>query len=127
VQYGYNSLASGLPLIRDGAIRAIGVTSKERMPQLPDVPSISEYPPLAQYELVNFFGLFAPAGTPDALMEKLHEAVSAALRDPALRAKNEEQGLLVQSMGAEESRRFVAAESDKFRRIVEDAKISVEG
>jgi tripartite-type tricarboxylate transporter receptor subunit TctC len=116
-----------LPLIRDGAIRTIGVTSKERMPQLPDVPSISEYPPLAQYELVNFFGLFAPAGTPDALVEKLHEAVLAALRESTLRAKYEEQGLLVQSMGAEESRRFVAAESAKFGRIVEDAKISAEG
>src|SRR4051794_37381691 len=127
VQFGYNSLASGLPLIRDGAIRAIGVTSKERMPQLQDVPSISEYPPLAQYELVNFFGLFAPAGTPDVLLEKLHEVVSAALREPTLRGKYEEQGLLVQSMGADESRRFVAAESDKFRRIVEDAKISAEG
>lgn len=127
VQFGYNSLASGLPLIRDGAIRAIGVTSKERMPQLQDVLSISEYPPLAQYELVNFFGLFAPAGMPDVLVEKLHEAVAAALREPTLRIKYEEQGLLVQSMSADESRRFVAAESDKFRRIVEDAKISAEG
>ncbi|MBX6373406.1 MAG: tripartite tricarboxylate transporter substrate binding protein, partial [Acetobacteraceae bacterium] len=61
VQFGYNSLASGLPLIREGKIRAIAVTSRERMPQLPDVPSVSEYPPLAAYELVNFFGVFAPA------------------------------------------------------------------
>lgn len=127
VQFGYNSLASGLPLIRDDAIRAIAVTSKERMPQLPDVPSIAEYPPLSQYDLVNFFGLFAPAGTPDALVEKLHEAVAAALREATLRSKYEEQGLLVQSMSADESRRFVAVESGKFQRIVDDAKITVEG
>ena len=127
VQFGYNSLASGLSLIREGAIRAIGVTSRERMPQLPEVPAVSEYPPLAAYELVNFFGLFAPAATPDGLVERLHGVVAAALREPGLRAKFEEQGLLVQSMGAEESRRFVAAESAKFGRIVEEAKITAEG
>jgi tripartite-type tricarboxylate transporter receptor subunit TctC len=97
------------------------------MPQLPEAPAVAEYPPLAAYELVNFFGLFAPARTPDTLVERLHGVVAAALREPALRARFEEQGLLVQSMGAEESRRFVAAEAAKFGRIVEDAKITIEG
>lgn len=127
VQFGYNSLASGLALIREGAIRAIGVTSRERMPQLPEVPAIAEHPPLAAYELVNFFGLFLPAAAPDALVERLHGIVAGLLREPGLRAAYAEQGLLVQDMGAAESRRFVAAESEKFRRIVEAAGISAEG
>ena len=127
VQFGYNSLASGLALIREGSIRAIGVTSRERMPQLPDVPAIAEDAALAEYELVNFFGLFLPAAAPDALVERLQGVVAGLLREPALRAKFAEQGLLVQSMDAAELRRFVAAESDKFRRIVEAAAISAEG
>jgi tripartite-type tricarboxylate transporter receptor subunit TctC len=127
VQFGYNSLASGLVLIREGKIRAIAVTSRERMPQLPDVPSVAEYPPLAAYELVNFFGLFAPAGVPEPIMARLHGIVAAALREPALRARFEDLGLVVQSMSLAESRRFVEAEAAKFGRIVEEAKITVDG
>lgn len=127
VQFGYNSLASGLALIREGRIRAIGVTSKERMPQLPDVPSASEYPPLASYELVNFFGLYAPTATPDAITDRLHAALAAAMREPALRGRFEEQGLLVQSMSRAESWAFQQAESEKFGRIVTQANITIDG
>ncbi len=126
VQFGYNSLASGLSLIQDRRIRAIAVTSKERMPQLPDVPSVSEYAPLAQYELVNFFGVYAPAATPEPVMQRLHQVISTALRDAELRNKFEGQGLLVQSMGLEESRRFVAAEAEKFGDIVRTANVTVD-
>ena len=127
VQFGYNSLASGLPLIREGRIRAIAVTSRERMPQLPHVPAVAEYAALADYELVNFFGLFAPAGVPEPVMQRLQSVVAATLRAPELRGRFEEQGLLVQSMGLTESRSFVEAESRKSGRIVEDAKITFDG
>jgi tripartite-type tricarboxylate transporter receptor subunit TctC len=126
VQFGYNSLASGLPLIQDGKIRAIAVTSKERMPQLPNVPTVAEYAPLAAYELVNFFGVYAPAATPEPVMERLHEVVSTALREPGLRNRFESQGLLVQSMSLAESRAFVAAEAEKFGEIVRTANITID-
>lgn len=126
VQFGYNSLASGLPLIREGRIRAMAVTSKERMPQLPDSPSVSEYAPLAAYELVNFFGVFAPAGVPDPIMQRLHEVIANAVREPDLRGRFEGQGLLVQSMNLEQSQAFVTNEAAKFGRIVDEAKITVE-
>jgi tripartite-type tricarboxylate transporter receptor subunit TctC len=127
VQFGYNSLASGLSLIQDRRIRPIAVTSKERMPQLPGVPSVSEYAPLAAYELVNFFGVFAPAATPEPIMERLHAVVSAAVREADLRARFEGQGLLVQSMSLEESRAFVANEAEKFGEIVRVANITADG
>ncbi|HYF09772.1 MAG TPA: tripartite tricarboxylate transporter substrate binding protein [Acetobacteraceae bacterium] len=126
VQFGYNSLASGLALIREGRIRVIGVTSRERMPQMPDAPSVSEYAPLAAYELVNFFGVFAPTATPEPIMERLHAVLAALMREPGLRGRFEEQGLLVQSMGLEESRRFVATEAEKFGEIVRVANITAE-
>jgi tripartite-type tricarboxylate transporter receptor subunit TctC len=127
VQFGYNSLASGLALIREGRIRPIAVTSRERMPQLPDVPAVAEYQPLAAYELVNFFGVFAPAGTPEPIMQQLHGMIMEALRDPGLRARFEEQGLLVQSMSLADSRSFLATESAKFGTIVETARVTVDG
>lgn len=127
VQFGYNSLASGLSLIREGRIRAIGVTSRARMPQLPGVPTIAEYAPLAQYELVNFFGVFAPAATPEPVLRRLHGVLDAALREPGLRGRFEEQGLLVAAMGLDESRAFVAREAEKFGDIVRRANITAEG
>ncbi|NGM20028.1 tripartite tricarboxylate transporter substrate binding protein [Roseomonas stagni] len=126
VQFGYNSLASGLPLIREGRIKAMAVTSKERMPQLPDSPSVSEYAPLASYELVNFFGVFAPTGVPDVIMQRLQDVIATALVDPELRGRFENQGLLVQNMNLAQSQAFVANEAAKFGRIVEEAKITVE-
>ncbi|HEY8613731.1 MAG TPA: tripartite tricarboxylate transporter substrate binding protein [Roseomonas sp.] len=126
VQYGYNSLASGLSLIQDRRIRAIAVTSRERLPQMPDVPSVSEYAPLAEYELINWFGLFAPGGTPDAIVERVYGAVAEALKVPELRGKFETLGLLPQPMSPTDYRRFVEAESQKFGRIVQDAGITVD-
>ncbi len=127
VQFGYNSLASGLALIREGRIRPIGVTSKERMTQLPEVPTVAEYPPLAAYELVNFFGLYAPTALPEPIADRLHDVVAAALREPGLSARYEEQGLLVQSMSRAESWAFQQAESQKFGQIVTQANITVDG
>ena len=126
VQFGYNSLASGLSLIREGRIRAIGVTSRDRMAQLPDVASVSEFAPMANYELVNFFGLFAPSGVPAPIMQKLHGIVLNAMREPVLRARFEEQGLQVQGFSLEESQRFMVTESEKLGRIVNEAKITAE-
>jgi tripartite-type tricarboxylate transporter receptor subunit TctC len=127
VQFGYNSLASGLSLIRDGRIRAVAVTSRERLPQMPEVPSVSEYPPLANYELINWFGLFAPGGTPDPIAQRVYEAIAKALQEPELRGKFETQGLLPQPMSPAEYRRFVTGESEKFGRIVRDANVTVDG
>jgi tripartite-type tricarboxylate transporter receptor subunit TctC len=125
IPMGYNSLPAALPLIKDGKIRPIGVTSKERMPQISDVPSISEH--LPGYELVNYFGVFGPAGMPQPIVEKLNRAVEAALKEPSLKSRFETLGLLPQSQTPEQAKAYVAAEAAKFAKIIVDAKVSPEG
>jgi tripartite-type tricarboxylate transporter receptor subunit TctC len=125
IPFGYNSLPAALPLIQDGKIRPIGVTSRERMPQLPDVPAIDEV--LKGYELVNYFGVFGPGNMPAAIVEKLNRAIEAALKEPGLRAKFEGMGLLPQSQTPAQAKAFVAGEAAKFEKIIIDAKVSVEG
>jgi len=125
VQFGYNSLASGLSLIQEGRIRAIAVTSRERMPQLPNVPTVAEYAPLAAYELVNFFGVFAPSATPEPIMERLHAVIAAAAAGE-LRPRFESQGLLVTGFSLAQSRDFVANEAEKFGEVVRIANITAE-
>jgi len=125
IPFGYNSLPAALPLIQDGKIRPIGVTSTERMPQLPDVPSISET--LKGYELVNYFGVFGPANMPASIVDKLNRTIEAALKEPTLKSRFESMGLLPQSQTPAQAKAFVAGEAAKFAKIITDAKVSVEG
>ena len=74
VSMSFTSLAAALPLIKAGKLRAVAVTSKDRMPQLPDVPPLSEGAPgLAGYELLNWFGMFATGGTPQPIVDRLND------------------------------------------------------
>ena len=82
VTMSFTSLAAALPLMQDGKLRAVAVTSRERMPQLPDVAPLAEAgPELKDYELLNWFGLFATAGTPEPAIARLNEVVNDGLRD----------------------------------------------
>jgi tripartite-type tricarboxylate transporter receptor subunit TctC len=81
---------------------------------------------LAKYQLENWFGLFAPAGTPDAVVQKLNAAVTQALKDPELAKRLQDQGGEPSPMSAQQFRDFIKAETAQFQRIVESAKITAE-
>jgi tripartite-type tricarboxylate transporter receptor subunit TctC len=126
VSMTYAGAAAMLPLIREGKLRAIGVTGRRRLASLPDVPALSEYPRLADYELENWYALFAPAGTPAPVLERLHAAAVTALRDPDVARRLAEQGSEPAPMEMREFAAFVARETEKFARIVREAGITVE-
>jgi len=126
VTMSFSSLAAALPLITAGKLRAVAVTSKERMPQLPDVPPLSEGAPnLAGYELLNWFGMFATAGTPPEIVDRLNGIVNTALADPVISEKLIVQGIVPRPMTAGEYKKFVDSETDKFGKIVQIANIKV--
>jgi tripartite-type tricarboxylate transporter receptor subunit TctC len=126
VTMSFTSLAAALPLMQDGRLRAVAVTSRERMPQLPDVAPLAEAAPeLRGYELINWFGI-APAATPDAIVARLNEIVTTALRDKAIAEKLEVQGIVPRIMTPAQYRGFVAAETEKFGKIVAQANIKAE-
>ncbi|MEP9375987.1 tripartite tricarboxylate transporter substrate binding protein [Aquabacter sp. CN5-332] len=126
VSMTYGGAPALLPMVKEGKLRPIGVTSRQRIPSLPDVPALSETPELASYELVNWFGLFAPAGTPAPILERLHAAATAALRDPTLIKKLEEQGAEPAPMSAADFKAFVDAETAKLTQLIRDADIRPE-
>lgn len=126
VSMTYGGAPALLPFIRQGKLRAIGVTSSERMKSLPTVPSLSETQDLASYELINWFGLFAPAGTPEPILERLHNAAVTALSDPALAKKLEEQGAEPSPMAQQDFLTFWRDETEKLAKIVRDADIRPE-
>jgi tripartite-type tricarboxylate transporter receptor subunit TctC len=126
VTMSFSSLAAALPLMQAGKIRAVAVTSRERMPQLPDVAPLSEGAPgLADYELLNWFAMFGTAGTPLEIVERLNGIVNTALRDPAVADKLLPQGIVPKPMKVAEFKAFVDSERTKFGKIVEQANIKL--
>jgi tripartite-type tricarboxylate transporter receptor subunit TctC len=127
VTMSFASLAAVLPLINGGQLRAVAVTSRERMPQLPDVPTLSEgAPELKDYELLNWFGMFAPAGTPEPIVNRLNEVVNGGLREKSISDNLIGQGIVPRLMTASDYRSFVAAETEKFGKIVAQANIKLQ-
>ena len=122
----YASLAAILPFIKEGRARALAVTSAQRLPALPDVPALAEHPGLEGYEVVNWFGLFAPAGTPQAIIDQLNAALRSSLEKPETRARLEGLGTLPSPDTPSEFAAFVSAETTKFGQIIEQAQIKEE-
>lgn len=126
VTMSFSSLAAALPLMDAGKIRAVAVTSKERMPQLPNVAPLSEGAPgLADYELLNWFGLFITAGTPQPIVDRLNGIINAALNDKAIVDKLLPQGIVPKPMTPAEYKKFVESETTKFGKIVQQANIKL--
>jgi tripartite-type tricarboxylate transporter receptor subunit TctC len=127
VTMSFASLAAALPLIQDGRLRAVAVTSRERMPQLPDVQTLAEgVPELKDYELLNWFAMFATGGTPEPVIARLNQIANTALRDKAIVDKLQVQGIVPRPMGPAEFRAFVAAEAAKFGKVIAQANIRAE-
>jgi tripartite-type tricarboxylate transporter receptor subunit TctC len=120
------SLGGALPFIKDGRVRAIAITSPKRSSLAPDLPAIAETKGLEKYSLENWFGLFAPAGTPPAVVQKLNAAVTQALKDPALVKRLNELGGEPTPMEPAQFKGFIESESARFAKIVTDAKITPE-
>jgi tripartite-type tricarboxylate transporter receptor subunit TctC len=126
VTMSFTSLAAALPLIQAGKIKVVAVTSRERMPQLPDIAPLSEGAPgLAGYELLNWFAIFGTAGTPPGILERLNGIINAALQDPGISGKLLPQGIVPKPMKVAEFKAFVDAERMKFGKIVDQANIKL--
>jgi tripartite-type tricarboxylate transporter receptor subunit TctC len=126
VTMSFSSLGAALPLIQAGEIRAVAVTSKQRMPQLPDVAPLRDGPGLNGYELLNWFAMFAPSSTPEPILSRLDEIVPKILEDPTIATKLDVQGIVPRPMTSTQLRAFVRSESEKFGKIIEAANIRSE-
>lgn len=124
VQLIFDNLPTALEQARGGSVRALGVTSPQRWPTVPDVPAIAETVP--GYESVGFYGISAPKGTPPEIVEILNKAVGEALKDPKLVARLTETGGIPRAMTPAEFGKLVADETEKWRKVVEFAGVSVD-
>jgi tripartite-type tricarboxylate transporter receptor subunit TctC len=124
VQLMFDNLPTALAQARGGSVRALGVSSAQRWPGLPDIPAIAET--VAGYESTVFYGMSAPKGTPSEIVAILNKAVNDGLEDPKLREQLAGLGGSPQPMTPAEYGRLIAEETAKWRKVVEFAGISVE-
>ena len=124
VQLYFGPVASSLPHIKAGKLRALAVTSATRSHVLPDVPTLDEY--LPGYELSAWYGLGAPTGTPPAAIDALNRAVNAVLSDPAFKTQLADMGGTPLPGSPAEFGRLIAAETEKMAKVIQVANINVE-
>ena len=120
----FDSLPSGIPHVRDGRLRALGVTSAKRSPLAPDLPAISETVP--GYESNTWFGLYGPKGLPAEVVAKVNAAVNQTLLDPEVKDKLFRLGIEPVGGSPADFSAMLASESTKWRKIIAERKITAD-
>lgn len=118
----FPSASSATPHIKAKRVRPLGVTTATRTEALPDVPSIAEAG-LPGYEATQWFGVLAPAGTPRAIVDRLHAEIVAALKSPDVVKQFSTQGAQIVGSSPEQFAAYIRAETQKWAKVVKAAGI----
>ncbi|KQZ98992.1 tripartite tricarboxylate transporter substrate binding protein [Achromobacter sp. Root565] len=123
VDFGFDTL-SGVPLIKAGKLKALAVSTAQRWHDLPDVPAVAElgYP---DFDISFWVGVFAPAGTPPAIVDRLNREIAAAAKDPAVRARLAAQGN-PSTQSPKEFRQKIADELKQNETLIKRANIKID-
>jgi tripartite-type tricarboxylate transporter receptor subunit TctC len=124
VQVMFSTPGSVINFVKSGTLRALAVSSAKRMDVLPDVPALAET--LPDYDAVSWAGIGAPAGTPAEIIDKLNRETNAVLADPKLKAQLADFGAMVMTGSPADFQKFIAAEIEKWGKVVKFANIKPE-
>ena len=125
LQAFFSSASAAMPHVKGGKLKALGVTTPKRMNSLPEVPTIAESG-LPGFSYTLWGGLFAPAGTPTAVIDSLNREVNAILALPEIRTRLEADNVAVPKNTPAEFADYVKAESVKFEKLVKEANVKVD-
>ncbi|TDR85158.1 Bug family tripartite tricarboxylate transporter substrate binding protein [Enterovirga rhinocerotis] len=117
IKLGFDNLPSAIAHVKAGSVKALAVTTKQRYPSLPDVPTMEEAG-IPGYEVNAWFGLFAPAGTPRPVVDKLQRTIAEILAEPAVRARLLEIGAIPGGMSPDEFGAVVRREVERWPEVV---------
>ena len=120
----FNALPSLMPLLKDGKLRALGVTTAKRVKLLPDVPAVAETVP--GYAVTGWLGIGAPKGTPPEIVDRLNSEVNTVLADPAVLARLASLGSEPFTGSPADFGKFIAEETAKWAKVVKCADLKVE-
>lgn len=121
----FDNMPSSLPLVKEGRLRALGVTSLKRSPAAPEIPTIAEQG-LPGFDAASWFALFAPAGTPRPIVDRLQAEVKKILAQPEIAKKLAEAGLDAVGSSPDELAAYQRTEIAKWAKVVRDSGAKVE-
>ena len=121
IHCNFQSPVEAMPSLQDGKTRALAISSRQRLSNLPDVPTVAET--LPGFEAVLWLALFAPAGTPEPVIAKVAAALNTVTEDREYQARMAQIGLAAESGGATEVRALLAADTINWRRVITEAGI----
>ena len=124
VQLVFSPIPTTIEQVRAGKLRALAVTTPTRSPALPNAPTIGEF--VAGYEASVWNGVVAPKDTPAAIIDKLHEAIDAALADPKLMTQFAGIGSVPKSMPPADFGKFIAEDTEKWAKVIRAANIKAD-
>ncbi|PHY07997.1 MAG: hypothetical protein CK528_01250 [Alcaligenaceae bacterium] len=119
VQMYFSTIPAALPHLKSGKLRALAVTSKHRVEMIPDVPTVDESG-LPRFEVVGWFGIFAPTGTPNNVILKLNESINVVLKMPEIRERLARQGLIPGGGTPEALRDLLNADLSKWGKLIKE-------
>ena len=125
VQFNLGSLVQMVPQVRSGKLKALGVSSERRVAAMPEVPTIAEAG-VPGFEVSNWWGILAPAGTPPPVLDRLYKEITAILESPDTRKRFELEGAEAARMTSAEFAAFVTQDTEKWTRVVKEAGIKPE-
>ena len=120
----FDSLPTGMPHVRDGRLRALGITTLKRSPLAPELPPIADV--LPGYESTTWFGLYGPKGLPPELQQRINVAAGQTLADPEVRDKLQRMGIEAVTGSAQQLAAMVAADTAKWKKIIVERRISTD-
>lgn len=116
-------ISTGVPPVKSGKAVALAVTGAKRSSALPDVPTVAETPGLKGYEASNWYGLVAPAGTPKAVIERLHRDLTATLNSAEVRDALLARGIETAASTPEEFSAYIQSETEKWGKVIRAANL----
>ncbi|HEY0200355.1 MAG TPA: tripartite tricarboxylate transporter substrate binding protein [Burkholderiaceae bacterium] len=124
----FDNLPSSMAQIKAGKLKALAVTTPQRSPALPDVPTMEEAggPALKGFDASSWFGLLAPAGTPPEIVNRIQQEVAKSLATPAIKEKLMAQGAIPSGNTPAEFTRLIASEHTKWAKVVSDSGAKVD-
>jgi tripartite-type tricarboxylate transporter receptor subunit TctC len=125
IQVMFTTVASAAALIGAGQLRALAVTSAERSPAFPDVPTVSEAG-VTGYAAESWYGLFAPAGTPPEAIDRLNKAAATAVKSEAFKKLGMNEGLVMVASPSDELDRYFKGEEVRWRKVIKEAGIKLD-
>jgi tripartite-type tricarboxylate transporter receptor subunit TctC len=125
VAMNFDTMPPVMPHIQAGKLRGLAISTPKRLPQLPEVPTFAEEG-ITGFDVANWYGVMAPAGTPREIVQKLNADINKAMQVPEVRARLEGVGTQLKEQSAAEFEAYMKSEVAKYARLIKDTGVKVE-